>query len=348
MSEIYSYQKDKFHIHSQYKELWKLVRSEGKYIPSPSKQISIMNNQKYSGKIRNNICYFDGIGYEIRLPYQNYQIQWKANKNIKIGFYSPCRKLGTDLYLNVDENNKLAKYRDKKGIIIIKFGCLVVHSFCSKENVEIELKIAPIIINDYCKLDVFHNKTEGIFQYNILRTKYQKVVQLIKEYYQQTAIHLKLKSGKLPTTSDYNNILAKSSYQNIFSVTTQIKPVSDRDGFYGIIVKRETGIVSSATINYQITISNNILPSPDVIVIAAYYDGNNYIVHRVNNTEVINDHPFPVNNIVIGKLLLESTATDVTLIVTNSLYGLLPIDGQNPDTIINFDKVEISYDSIDR
>lgn len=370
MDEIYSCKNDKLKINEQYKELWKLLRYEGKYLPAPKQSKYKQETRRYKGKIgQNGFCYFDNIGPEIKLDYNyDHQVYWKANlDNITVGFYSPCLNLGPNLYLNVDSENNLTTYKNNKGKIIINCHRLFIFlpdfnrkchhypqgKYQNIKEITIKLKISTITRNNCNKLKIFNTKSEGIFCHNYSKSKYKKVFKLIRAYYDKTSITFPIISNlsSLPPPTDYNTILAKSAYQNIYSVTTQLQPNVDRDGDYGIIIKRDPGTISSAKIVYQINISPNILTTPDIIVMATYYNGKGYVLHQVNGVDVLNTHsgPYPNdNNIIEGKLLLESAATDITLIVSNSLYGLLPVDGQDPDTLIQFTDVKISYDSISR
>jgi hypothetical protein len=267
----------------------------------------------------------------------------------------------------------------------------------NSKNNNITLKICPIAKHQnignvehfgYCKIQVFDIKREGIFYRPIVKPEFKKLYCLVRKYYEITSIkrkyNLKLnikhnlminkmvKHSILPNTSDrynevhsiipkeidYTNILSKSSYESIFTVTTKAQPSSDRMGYYGIVIKREPGVISSATVYYEFKLSTNILQTPDVFVMAAYYEGDKgYVLHQIYDKKegkdiyVMNVHegPYPNDkNYISGNLDLESTATDITLIIGNSLYGILPTNGQNPDTIIEFKKFDIKYTNIDR
>lgn len=301
------------------------------------------------------------------------------------------------LYLNFDKNtNTLTKIKCHKGKILINTHILVIALDKYHKNTDITLTITPIIRNtnkipyhqlEYCNVKIFDIKKEGMFYHPIIKDEFKKLYKLVRKYYEFTSIerHNNIKNPNyndrlpkkidyndhlpktkfqvddpndhLPKEIDYNGVLSKKSYEPIFSVTTNIQPISDRIGYYGIVIKRDPNVTSSATIYYEFKLSN-VLQTPDVIVWAAYYEGENgYGLHQIydknkgQDVNVMNIHNGPYsndNNNIIGQLDLESTAVDITLIVGNSLYGLLPINGRDPNTIVEFKKFEIQYNNIIR
>lgn len=244
---------------------------------------------------------------------------------------------------------------------------------------------------EYCNVKIFDIKKEGMFYRPSIKKEFKKLYNLVRKYYEFTSIersnyqniskfnnssNLLLPNNEIPIKSlpnfkcsvegetlllpkeiDYIGVLSKKSYESIFTVTSNIQPISDRIGYYGIIIKRDPDIISSATIYYEFELSN-ILQTPDVIVAAAYYEGDKgYVLHQIYDKNInkdvyvmnIHDGPYPSNNNYIsGRLELESTAVDITLIIGNSLYGILPTNGRDPNTIIQFKKFDIQYNNIER
>lgn len=389
MLSVYSKNADKLIIHEPFEELWSLLRMQGLYIPQPT-ILKTTNTLPKAINIRGTIqsnhkCYFNksldnsfitNLGYELDLSHEyNYEIQWaiKSNDKLTLGFYSPIRKFNNDrLYLNVDNNHKLSVYKNNKGITTLNCNTLVVAVNKYEQNTKISLTITPkhkiinikprdsIIIPGCYRVEVFDIKNEGFYYNMIVRKQFKMLYSLVRKYYEYTSIKrnkLLILKDVLPQTIDYNNVLSKESYQSIFTVTTQIEPVTDRRGYYGIVIKRISGTISSATIYYQFSISENIMTTPDVIVTAAYYDTNSgtYSPHQIydgkQDINVLNIHngPYPKsNNIIDGYLKLESTAVDIVLLIGNSLFGILPEDGENPDNLIQFTKFEIKYDNVER
>ena len=236
---------------------------------------------------------------------------------------------------------------------------------------------------NYCGVKIFDIKKEGIFYRPLIKKEFKKLYNLVKEYYEFTSIErnnyqtltknllveipseslpnvkcsVGIPSESLPTEIDYTGVLSKKSYESIFTVTSNIQPSSDRVGYYGIIIKRDPNVKSSATIYYEFELSN-ILRTPDVIVSAAYYEGDQgYVLHQIydknkgKDVYVMNTHTGPYsdsNNYISGQLDLESTAVDITLIIGNSLYGILPTNGRDPNTILKFTKFDIQYNDVER
>ena len=308
----------------------------------------------------------------------DYEIKWKIDSKCKhkidVGFYSPYRKFSADrLYLNFDKTtNMLTKFKCHKGKILLSCHVLVIALDKYHKNTNITLTITPIIKStnkisyhqlEYCDIKIFDIKKEGMFYHPIIKGEFKKLYKLVRKYYEFTSIerdnylhNLKL-NDRLPKEIDYNGVLSKKSYDSIFTVTTNIQPISDRIGYYGIVIKRDPNLTSSATIYYEFELSN-VLQTPDVIVWAAYYEGEKgYGLHQIydktkgQDVDVMNIHNGPYsnnNNYITGQLDLESTAVDITLILGNSLYGLLPINGRDPNTIVQFKKFEIRYNNIER
>lgn len=374
MQPIYTQKDDKLIIHEPYNELWSMMRCRGKYIsPVKTKNCKLSTDKLiFKGKLTdNNKFYFDSVGTEIQLSVDyDYDIKWKVKNikcnKIKVGFYSPYRKFSSDrLYLNVDKNtNNLTIFEHHKGEILINCNILVIATNKHYDDLIIKLKITPKLkIKHNTNLKIFDIIQEGIFSRSIIKDDFKKLYYLVRKYYELTSI-IRDKSShysnNLPKEIEYKNLLAKNSYESIFTVTTKIEPSSDRIGSYGIIVKREQGLVSSATINYEIILSHNILKTPDIIVMAAYYEGDRgYVLHQIYDKKlskdvyVMNTHtgPYPYDHKgdnISGSLKLESTAIDITLIISNSLYGILPINGQDPNTIVKFVKFDIQYDDVER
>jgi hypothetical protein len=393
MLSLYSYDNKELVINESFRELWSVMKFTGKYInlPEQTEQIikKIPNQITMTGKLmKDKKFYFNqepdafivnNLGNEIQLSINyDYEIKWKIHSKCKhkinIGFYSPYRKFSTDrLYLNFDKNtNTLTKFKCHKGKILINTHILVIALDKYHKNTDITLTITPIIKNinkipyhqlEYCNVKIFDIKKEGMFYHPIIKDEFKKLYKLVRKYYELTSIERdnNLKSldpnDRLPKEIDYNGVLSKKSYEPIFSVTTNIQPISDRIGYYGIVIKRDPNVTSSATIYYEFKLSN-VLQTPDVIVWAAYYEGENgYGLHQIydknkgQDVDVMNIHngPYPNdNNYIIGQLDLESTAVDITLIIGNSLYGLLPINGRDPNTIVEFKKFEIQYNNIER
>jgi hypothetical protein len=357
---------------------------------------NIPNQKIIVGKLcKDKKFYFNNIsddinifGNEIQLSIDyDYEIKWKIKSKCKdkinVGFYSPYRKFSSDrLYLNFDKNNKkLTKYKCYKGKILINCHILIIALDKYHLDTDIILTINPIIKNvnklschqiEYCDVKIFDIKKEGIFYRPLIRKEFKKLYNLVREYYEFTSIErsnyqditkfdLFLLNNKyiydsLPKEIDYTGVLSKKSYESIFTVTSNIQPISDRIGYYGIVIKRDPNIISSATVYYEFELSN-ILQTPDVIVAAAYYEGDKgYVLHQIydkiknEDVYVMNVHngPYSDSNIITGQLDLESTAVDITLIIGNSLYGILPTNGRDPNKIIQFKKFDIQYCNIER
>jgi hypothetical protein len=334
------------------------------------------------------------FGNEIQLSIDyDYEIQWEikstCKNKINVGFYSPYRKFSFDrLYLNFDKNNnELTKYKCHMGKILINCHILVLALDKYHSDTEIILTINPIIKKmnklschqlEYCNVKIFDIKKEGMFYRPLIKKEFKKLYNLVRKYYEFTSIersnhqniskyiyeslpNSKLPNSKCPLESlpkeiDYIGVLSKKSYESIFTVTSNIQPISDRIGYYGIIIKRDPNIISSATIYYEFELSD-ILQTPDVIVAAAYYEGDKgYVLHqiydKIKNEDVyvmnIHNGPYSNNNIITGQLDLESTAVDITLIIGNSLYGILPTNGRDPNKIVQFKKFDIQYNNIER
>jgi len=393
MLQLYSYNNNKLIINDSFSELWSIMKFRGKYIQFPEQidqKIKLIPNKVIiKGKLHKdkkfhftntlNDIIINNSDNEIQLSVDyDYEIEWKINSNCKhinIGFYSPYRKFSIDrLYLNFDKNqNKLTKYGCHTGKILISCHMLVIALDQYHSKTDIVLTITPIIKNiskllchqiEYCGVKIFDIKKEGIFYRPSIKKEFKKLYNLVREYYEFTSIERNIKSISidnhlyaLPKEIDYTGMLTKMSYESIFTVTSNIQPVSDRIGYYGIIIKRDPNIISSATIYYEFELSN-IRKTPDVIVMAAYYEGDKgYVLHQIydkvknKDVYVMNTHngPYPNNNnYIIGQLDLESTSVDITLIIGNSLYGILPTEGKDPNTIIQFKKFDIQYNNIER
>ena len=66
---------------------------------------------------------------------------------------------------------------------------------------------------------------------------------------------------------------------------------------------------------------------------------------------VVNHHKGPYqgnNNVISGMLNLESTAIDLTLLISNSEVGISPTGGYDPNAILKFTKFEIKYYNVQR
>lgn len=397
MLSLYSYENDKLIIHDPFCELWSIMKCKGKYILPPEPPNNIIANVpdkiKIVGCLSSDKYFYFNESSEISLPINyDYEIKWKITSKHKhnIGFYSPYRKFNSNrLYLNYDKySKKLTKFDYKSGKMLINCNILIVKldKICKfNDNTTITLTINPIIKSDmtisnpklmidYCKIQIFDINKEGIFYRPIIKQEFKELYSLVRKHYESTSIKRKFTISNninnylrafqldnikdLPKVVDYNNVLSKSSYQSIYSVTTEIKPIDDRVGYYGIVIKHDQKIISSATIIYEFKLSENILQTPDIIVMAAFYEGNKgYALHqiydKINKKEVyvmnIHDGPYPKNNnLISGKLQLESTAADITLILGNSLFGILPTNGENPNNIIKFTKFEIQYENVER
>jgi hypothetical protein len=386
MLDLYSYDNNELIINQPFSELWSIMKYRGKYIKLPEQvdQIVTKNPDKIviEGKLhKDKKFHFDSnihniYGDEIQLSIDfQYEIEWEIKskcKHINVGFYSPYRKFSNDrLYLNFDKNqNMLTKYNCHKGKILIDCHILTIALDKYHHDTTILLTINPIIKDnnnistfhniEYCKVKVFDVKQEGIYHRLVIKDEFKKLYKLVRKYYQCSSIkrskHLANKF-LLPKEIDYTNMLTKMSYNQILTFTSEIQPINDRVGYYGVIVKRDPNITSSATIYYQFELSN-FIQTNDVIVIAAYYQPNEgYVPHQIfdkNSNKyryVQNLHNGPYNdsnNLISGNLDLESTATDITLIITNSLYGILPIHGKDPNKIVRFSKFVIDYNNIDR
>jgi len=357
----------------------------------------LMKDKKFYFNQESDELIVNNLGSEIQLSINyDYEIKWKIDskckQKINVGFYSPYRKFSTDrLYLNFDKtSNALSKFNCHKGKILLNCHILVVALDKYHKNTDIMLTITPIIKNtnkipyhqlEYCDIKIFDIKKEGMFYRPMIKDEFKKLYKLVRKYYEYTSIERhnnpsylfdnryqinnspKTKfqvddpNDRLPKEIDYNGVLSKKSYDSIFTVTTNIQPISDRIGYYGIVIKRDPNVTSSATIYYEFELSN-VLQTPDVIVWAAYYEGEKgYGLHQIydktkgQDVDVMNVHngPYPNdNNYITGQLDLESIAVDITLIIGNSLYGLLPINGRDPNTIVKFKKFEIRYDNIER
>jgi len=186
--------------------------------------------------------------------------------------------------------------------------------------------------------------------------KFKKLSALVKKSYDVTSIkdpiYVSIQKSLNFKSVTYNNILSKDSFQSIFTVTTQILPETDRRGFYGIAINKSQDLKTSARVNYKFQLSDEIITTPDVIVTAVYFNSGRYSEHRVKDQVVSKTHhgPYPSQDkkYLEGTLLLESTAIDVALLISNSLYGLLPTNGEDPDNIVKFIEVSISYDMLTR
>ena len=393
MLQLYSYDNKKLIINDHFSELWSIMKFKGKYIrfPEEPEQIikTIPNKVVIKGKLSkdkkfnfnetSNDIIINSINNEIQLSIDyDYEIEWKVNSNCKdkinIGFYSPYRKFSVDrLYLNFDKNqNKLTKYECHSGKILINCHILVIALDKYHADTNIILTINPVIkhINKQqchqsqcCSIKVFDVKKEGIFYRPLIKQEFKKLYCLVRKHYKITSIersnykHL-TKEGYLllPKEVDYTQMLTKISYGSIFTLTSNIQPISDRIGYYGIIIKRDPNIISSATIYYEFELSN-IRETQDIIVTAAYYQTNEgYVPHQIYDKNknkyvyVMNTYdrgPYPnKNNYITGQLDLESTSIDIILIISNSLYGLLPINENFP--IGKFNKFNIEYNNIQR
>ena len=277
----------------------------------------------------------------------------------------------------------LNKYHHKTNIILTINPILKNSDISSLSNIE------------YCKVKIFDLKKDGIFYIPLIKKEFKKLYKSVRKYYEFTSIernnnkflskgrdgflpndkpqkmctfsvddsfknHLSVEESNslLPKEIDYTGILSKMSYdyRSILSFTYNIQPITDRIGYYGIIIKRDPNIISSATINYEFEL-NNIYKTDDIIVKAAYYQpGEGLVLHQrcdkktnkcvyVNN--YFNDGPYPIkSNYISSQLILESTAVDIVLIITNSFYGILPVNEHLP--IGKFTKFNIEYDNIQR
>lgn len=393
MLELYSYDNNKLVINDSFAELWSVMKLRGKYIQLPDQieeiNQSIPNKIIIEGKLHkdkkfhfnNNLndIIINNYNDEIQLSVDyDYEIEWTINSNCKnktkIGFYSPYRKFSSNhLYLNFDKNRKkLTKYKIHTGKILINCHILVVAADKYHPNISIQLTINPIIRNinkslyhqiEYCNVKIFDIEKEGIFYRPVIKKEFKKLYSLVRKHYEVTSIKrsnnlYESTNLKLPKEIDYLGMLTKMSYDSIFTLTSNIKPITDRIGYYGIVIKRDPNVISSATIYYEFELSN-IHKTDDVIVMAAYYQPNEgYVLHQIYDKSqqkyvyvkfIHNQGPYNnENNYIKGTLDLESTAVDITLIITNSLYGLLPINGKNPNTIVQFKKFEIQYNNIER
>lgn len=349
----------------------------------------------YFSNISNDVI-INTCGNEIQLSVNyDYEIEWKINSKCKcktkidIGFYSPYRKFSNDrLYLNFDKNRKkLTKYSCLSGKLLIDCHILVIALNKYHHNTNIILTINPILKNtdisslsniEYCKVKIFDVKKDGIFYRPLIKKEFKKLHKLVRKYYEFTSIernnnkclskerddsfknHLSVQRSYslLPKEIDYTGLLSKMSYdyRSILSFTYNIQPITDRIGYYGVIIKRDPNIISSATINYEFEL-NNIYKTDDIIVKAAYYQpGEGLILHQrcdknTNKCVYVNnpftDGPYPIkSNYISGELILESTAVDIVLIITNSFYGILPVNEHLP--IGKFTKFNIEYDNIQR
>lgn len=391
MISLYSYDNKKLVINDSFSELWSIMKFRGKYIQIPDQINDIVKKipEKITikGKLhRNKKFYFNqkscdiilsNFDNEIQLSIDyDYEIEWEIKSKCKIciGFYSPYRKFSSDrLYLNFDKiQNKLTKYKSQTGKILISCHMLTIASDKYHPDTEIILTINPILKStknidnssynklEYCGVKIFDIKKEGVFYRPIIKKEFKKLYNLVKQYYEYTSIKRYSKCilnnlnnlNNLPKEIDYTGMLSKKSYESIFTVTSHIEPASDRIGYYGVIIKRDPTKISNATIYYEFELSN-ILQTPDVIVMAAYYEGDKgYVLHQIYDKDkqkyvyVMNTHtgPYPSNNNYIsGNLELETTAVDITLLIGNSLYGILPTGGRDPNTIVKFTKFEIKY-----
>lgn len=395
MLQLYSYDNNKLIINDSFSQLWSIMKFKGKYIrfPEETEQIikTIPNKVVMKGKLsKNKKFYFNetsndiiinNFGNEIQLSVDyDYEIEWeikshcKNNNNNNIGFYSPYRKFSTDrLYLNFDKKcKKLTEYKSDTGKFLISCHILVIALDKYHSDTDIILNINPIMKNinkqqchqlEYCNVKVFDVKKEGIFYRPLIKEEFKKLYCLVRKHYEITSIersnykHL-TKEGYLllPKEVDYTQMLTKISYGSIFTLTSNIQPISDRIGYYGIIIKRDPNIISSATIYYEFEFSN-IRETQDIIVTAAYYQANEgYVPHQIydkNKNKYVyvmntcDNGPYPnKNNYITGQLDLESTSVDIILIISNSLYGLLPINENFP--IGKFNKFNIEYNNIER
>ena len=396
MLELYSYNNDKLVINDAFSKLWSIMKFRGKYIQLPD-QIDQMikfipNKVTIKGTLHKDKKFYftdtindiiiNNYGNEIQLSVDyDYEIEWEINskcKHMNVGFYSPYRKFSVDrLYLNFDKNqNKLTKFKCNTGKILINCHILVIALGKYHSNVDIILTINPIIKNnlttrylnnEYCDVKIFDIKKEGIFYRLLIREEFKKLYKLVRKYYEFTSIERNnnlykdiwdSKYSILPKEIDYQGMLTKMYYDSILTFTSNIRPSTDRVGYYGVVIKRDPNIISSATVYYEFQLSN-IHKTDDIIVIAAYYQENEgYVPHQIydKNTnkyidvkKVYDKGPYnDENNYIKGQLDLESTSTDVTLIITNSYYGILPIKGKDPNSIVQFKKFDIQYNNIQR
>jgi len=345
----------------------------------------LRKDKKFYFKNQINDIITNNYGNEIQLSVDyEYEIQWEINckckcghNNIDVGFYSPYRKFSNDrLYLNFDKNkNELAKYKNLSGMIKINCHILVIALNKYHSNTDINLIITPKIKKtdissfhnmEYCKVKIFDLKKDGIFYYLEIKKEFKKLYKLVKKYYELNSIerniykyHICSKNKfdiNLPKDISYTGILTKMSYGDILSFTSNIQPINDRVGYYGIIIKRDPNVISSATIYYEFELSN-IRETRDVIVYAGYYQASEgYAIHQIyKDNEYIDvkkiheekDGPYPSkSNYITGELKLESSSVDVILIISNSLYGILPINENLP--IGRFTKFKVEYDNVQR
>ena len=340
----------------------------------------LTSNKKFSfGKISGGFI-LNNCDQELQLDANyGYKIKWEIVDDHKhestIGFYSPDRKFGPDrLVLNYDEdNNKLSEYKYRSGKIFIDNHILVVSSdkYCCKHDLLIKLTITPVLkksvhdsLNEISKIEyngnkIFTIKKKGIYYRLSVNQPFKKLYCLVKKQYLKKSIvrnyFYKADDDKvitLPTEIDYTKILAKKYYYYYYSFTSHVIPNADKIGDYGIVIKRDPQVVSSASVYYEFILSH-ISKTPDVIVTAAYYNGyKGFATHQIykngENVDVVNYHEGPYkgnNNIISGQLDLESSATEIILLIGNREAGISPIGKYN---IITFTKFEIKYFNIQR
>ena len=374
---IYScYNDGTIRFHSPFRYLWYLFRTGRKHIvppilPSfdPPKEIKLKGRADSNGLVIFN----NNVELVMKDYYGRYKVSWKTDSNT-ISFYSPLRDFNPNrLYLNVDSKNRLSTYSGN-GSCVLSFIRLAVKT---EPGSEVRLRISPDtsmnlsqdlthlrfeVDNTKHKVRVYNRKQKGSSYELIPQGKFKELYRLARKTFEVKSIEFPVLQSiikmKSKSSMKYTNIYSKDSFQSIFTVTTQIEPAKDRRGYYGIAIQKSPDLSTSARVGYRFRLSKNILPSPDVIVTAIYYDSNGeYTEHKVydpkskQNITVSKTHlgPYPSNNNIFeGELLLESTAIDVALIVSNSLYGLLPENGEDPDEIVKFEEIMISYDNMRR
>lgn len=360
-------------IYEPFSSLWAILRNNGRYVAFPELPFSTIppGTMKFRGVSNaEGLCVFDQDQIDLVMKDYNcaYEVRWKSSSTY-IEFYSPIRQYSNDrLYLNVDNDNQLTSYDDKRSQCIMKFVRLVVKT---QPQTKIQLKIRPVVhsaIEDhspylkYChngskhKVRVFDVVRDGVFYDLTPVGKFKKLSALVKKSYDVTSIkdpiYVSIQKSLTFKSVTYNNILSKEYFQSIFTVTTQILPEMDRRGVYGIAINKSQDLKTSARVNYKFQLSEEIITTPDVIVTAVYFNSGRYSEHRVKDQVVSKTHqgPYPSRDkkYLEGTLLLESTAIDVALLISNSLYGLLPTNGEDPDDIVKFIEVSISYDMVTR
>ncbi|CAK7994555.1 Hypothetical protein POVR1_LOCUS79 [uncultured virus] len=362
-------------IHQPFRQLWLILRAVGKYVTPPNipPLIYPVQTMTFHGtSCEDGMCLFDENKAELVMKdYQcTYKVSWKTSPPSPISFYSPIRQYSNDrLYLNVDDKNRLSSYDESTHHCVMKFVRLVVKT---QPGTCIHLKVQPIFAETnlqppihlrYCyegiahKVRVFDVVRHGAFYELVPHGAFKKLCKLVKKTYEIRSIQepiyqpLTCNLQIFPPTT-YHHILSKESFQCIFTVTTQILPKRDRRGYYGIVIRKSSDMSTAARVDYKFQLSQEIITTPDVIVTAVYFDSNQYSEHKVGTQVVSKTHlgPYPNGKLVIleGTLHLESTAVDVALLISNSLYGLLPENGEEPDNIVKFLEVTISYENVRR